>query len=108
MNTKGKLRNSWLAYSEHFKGGVKVVVGDTNGNGSQEVVTAPQKGGGPHIRIFDDRGKLLSEFFAYGADFHGGVNIALGDVNNDGINEIITAPGPGGGPHMLVLMAVSM
>jgi hypothetical protein len=102
MNTKGDLRNSWLAYSEHFTGGVNVVVGDVYGDGPQEVITAPKKGGGPHVRIFDDRGKLLSEFFAYGADFHGGVNIALGDVNNDGINEIITAPGPGGGPHIKV------
>lgn len=102
MDTKGNLQNSWLAYSEHFKGGVNIAVGDVHGDDAQELITAPKKGGGPHVRVFDSRGNLISEFFAYGADFHGGVNIAVGDVNNDGVDEIITAPGPGGGPHIKV------
>ncbi|MEN9673256.1 MAG: Hemolysin, chromosomal [Planctomycetota bacterium] len=41
-------------------------------------------------------------FFAYDPRFTGGVRVAIGDVNKDGIPEIITAAGPGGSPHIKV------
>src|SRR5439155_3120716 len=41
-------------------------------------------------------------FFAYSSAFTGGVRLAVGDVNNDGKLDIVTAAGPGGGPHVKV------
>lgn len=85
---------------------------DTNGpiqdiflfaSSNQIVVTAPNMPGGPHVRVFDARNLSVKyEFFAYGAGFTGGVRVATADVNNDTIPDIITAPGPGGGPHVRV------
>jgi hypothetical protein len=37
---------------------------------------------------------------AYDQSFTGGVRVATDDVDGDGVKEIITAPGPGGGPHI--------
>ena len=92
LDQDGKLESTFLAYSEKFRGGVNVAVGDVDGDGISEIVTAPLSGGGPHIRIFDKSGRVISEFFAYDSKFTGGVNIALGDVNNDDKSEIVAAP----------------
>src|SRR5690606_31752291 len=60
-------------------------------------------GGGPHVRVIDhETGQDRFSFFAYAPQFTGGVQVATGDVNGDGVLDIITAAGPGGGPHVRV------
>ncbi len=102
LDTEAKLLEVFLAYNVGFTGGVNVAVGDVDGNGQDEIVTAPMAGGGPHIRVFDKDGNVLSEFFAYTHNFTGGVNVAVGDVDGNGQDEIVTAPMAGGGPHIRV------
>ena len=94
-----------------FNGGIFVATGDFDGDGRDELVTAPDAGGGPHIKVWRDVNRdgrfsdepLMAQFFAYFASFSGGVRIAVGNVDNVGGDELITAPGPGGGPHVKVL-----
>lgn len=103
----GAQRFSFLAYAEGFRGGVRVAVGDVNGDGTQDIITAAGAGGGPHVRIFSGvDGASLGGFFAYGASFSGGVFVAAGDVNGDGRADIITGAGAGGGPHVRVFSGV--
>ena len=92
LDSAGNFESSFLAYDQKFTGGVNLAVGDVNNDGQLEIITAPMASGGPHIRVFDDQGRVLFQFFAYEANFHGGVNLAVGDVNNDGKDEIVTAP----------------
>lgn len=67
------------------------------------LVTGAGQGGGPHIMVFDARtGGLKFSFFAYDASYRGGVRVAVGDVNADGVDDIITGTGPGGFPHVKV------
>jgi len=98
----GTLVSEFFAYDASFSGGVYVAAGDVNGDGISEIITGAGEGGGPHVRVFTANGVLVREFFAYDASFTGGVRVASGDVNGDGLADIITAAGPGGGPHVKV------
>jgi hypothetical protein len=104
FSADGRLINpGFFAYATNFRGGVNVAVGDLNGDGVNEIVAGAGYGGGPHIRVFDRNGKLISSgFFAYDPSFRGGVNVAVGDINGNGVDEIISGPGPGGGPHVRI------
>jgi len=104
FNAQGGVEGQFFAYDSAFRGGVRVAVADIDGGVAQkkdEIITAPGPGGGPHIRIFDNHANLKSQFFAYNKNFCGGVNVASGDVDNDGLAEIITGAGPGGAPHVI-------
>lgn len=102
FDEQGLFVNSITPYAKNFSGGLRVAVGDLDGDGNDEIVTAPASVGGPHIKVYSMSGALISEFFAYDKKFTGGVNLAIGDVNRDGKSEIVTAPGIGGGPQVKV------
>jgi hypothetical protein len=74
-----------------------------NSSGAQELfAVGADAGGGPHVRVFNPDGSLRFDFMAYETSFRGGVRVATADVNVDGVDDIVTAPGPGGGPHVKV------
>lgn len=102
FESNGNQLASFYAYDQSFTGGVDVAAADVDGDGKAEIITAPGSGGGPDIRVFKLDGKLVKEFFAYDASFHGGVNVSAADIDGDGKAEIITGPGAGGGPHIKV------
>ena len=102
----GVLQGQFLAYPKTFRGGVKVTIASVrSGSIRADIVTAPEKGGGPHVKFFNSKGNLLSHFFAFNSNFRGGVDLAKADVDNDGLDEIVAAAGPGGAPHIRVFEA---
>ena len=64
------------------------------------VITGPANGGSPQIRIFDLRGKVKKQFYAYEKSFRGGVSFAVKDMGDDATREIITGPGRGREPEV--------
>jgi hypothetical protein len=86
-----------------FTGGVRVALGDVNGDGVPDIITAPGPGGGPQINIYDGQtGNLIRSFFAYNPTFAGGVFVAAGDFNADGYADVVTGADAGGGPEVEV------
>ncbi|MFC1622480.1 putative glycoside hydrolase [Patescibacteria group bacterium] len=97
------INNGFMAYAENFFGGVKIALGDLNGNGYKEIVVGAGYGGGPHVRIFNADSHLFDPgFFPYDPEFRGGINVSCMDLNGDGKDEIITGAGRGGGPHVQI------
>lgn len=96
------LVTKFYAYGVEYQGGVSVAAGDLDGDGDEEVVTGAKSGGGPHVRTFKASGEpvFTPGFFSYALTFRGGVNVAVGDLNGDLKEEIITGPGYGGGPQV--------
>jgi len=90
---------NYFAYGT-LRWGVNVAAGDIDGDGYDEIVTAPGPGTmfGPHIRGWNvDNGTVAAmpgaSFMAYGTNRFGAV-VSCGDLDGDGVDEIVTAPGP--------------
>ncbi|MCH7492310.1 VCBS repeat domain-containing M23 family metallopeptidase [Patescibacteria group bacterium] len=101
-NENNKLLSQFFAFPENFRGGIDITTGDINGDGIDEIIVSAGPGGGPQIRAFKMDGTLMAQFFAYLETFRGGVKVASADLDGDGIDEIITGAGMGGGPHVRI------
>ena len=95
-----------LAFESGFAGGVRVAMGDVDGNGDQEVIAGSGEGRVAEIRVFDIRvsgGRTtLAELPAYrvqpfGAGYTRGVTVASGDIDGNGRYDIIASMSRGRG-----------
>ncbi len=85
----------FAAYSSNFRGGVRVATINNDHDAIPEIVTGAGESGGPHVRVFKAFGAVSSEFFAYDKSSSHGVSVAVGDINGDGEDDIVTAVGEG-------------
>lgn len=96
------LTGGFFAFDKGFTGGVYVATGDINGDGCDDIIVGAGEGGGPHVKVFQGDGTLITSFFPYATGFTGGVRVSAEDIDGDSLIELVTAPGPGGGPHVRV------
>ncbi len=75
---------------------------DLGGDGTSELLVGSPPGFTGQVHLIRQDGSIINSWLAYDAKFKGGVNVAAGDLDNDGIPEIITAPAGGGGPHVRI------
>ena len=60
-------------------------------------------GAGPQVRVYESTtGNERFSFFPYEQTFTGGVRVATGDLNQDGVDDIATSPAEGGSARVQV------
>jgi hypothetical protein len=112
-NYPRRLLNSFMAFNQNFLGGLSVALGDVNGDDNNDLVVGGGPGGPPAIKVFDGQTILNPTpsligrpFDAFSSAYHeaidqnfaGGVNVAVGDLNNDGYADIVATVASSGPP----------
>jgi uncharacterized repeat protein (TIGR01451 family) len=89
----------FLAYEPSFLGSVRVATGDLTGDGLDEIVVAPGRNRVGEVRVFTQQGMELPQYrlLPFNSAYLGGVEVAVGDVNGDGFNDIIAGQSSGAG-----------
>jgi hypothetical protein len=97
---------SFFAYDPAFRGGVNVAAGDLDGDGRADIITGSGAGGGPVVGVYSGAtGQPLGQYLTMDPGFRGGVWVAAAGagVTADGVADVVTGAGPGGGPRVDVL-----
>jgi FtsP/CotA-like multicopper oxidase with cupredoxin domain len=92
-----------ITFFPGFTGTVRVASADINGDHVPDYIAGAGPGGAPRVRVIDGKtGATLADLMAFESDFTGGVNVAAGDLTDDGRAEVIISPDQGGGPRVRV------
>jgi len=115
FDSSGTLLKNFFAYSPDFLGGVHIAATTSNYKRSAFIITdlqsrflgtittVPASGGSSLVNVFDAfTGNLISNFYAADASHTTGFTVAVGDVNSDGVPDIILGNDVGAAPTVRV------
>jgi hypothetical protein len=100
----GDVISDFYVFDPDFRGGVSLAAVDFGRTGHADIVVGAGAGGGPEVRVFDPLtgtqvSGSLGSFYAFAPTDRSGVTVGgdthTGDVNGDGVPDLIVGTGPG-------------
>jgi len=100
-----KIYDNWFPFGKTYTGGYSLGILEPTEGQSGKVVIGSGTGKATVVQLYDTNFALFKEWFAYDKFFKGGVNVAVGDVDGDGKEDIVAGAGPGKKPLIKVFDA---
>lgn len=109
-STLGTLRTTFtVPFSSNVTGGIRTAAADFGNTGVADVVAATGPGVTNQVVVLDGTtGAVLDSFQPFETTFTGGLYVTTGDVNGDGIPDLVVTPDQTGGPVVAVYDGASL
>lgn len=102
FNPQGERQQAWELRPRVFQSGAEVAVADIDGDGQTDFIVAPAPGQPAQLTVFTSEGVARRTFPVLDGKFRGGLNLDTGDLDADGVTDIIVSARAGGGPRVEV------
>lgn len=86
-----RVRNGFFVFDDRYQGGAHIASIDLDNNSQRDLIVAR----GNRLEAWRDDGLRFIKKFPYTVNYQGELQIATGDLNEDGLYEIYVAPSPG-------------
>lgn len=100
---QGQLAYEIAAFDSSFTGGIRVAMGDVNGDGANDLIVGSGPGIATTVKIFDGKTQqILRTLSPFESSFTGGVYVSAGNLDGMTGDEFVISPDEGGGPRVRV------
>jgi hypothetical protein len=93
-----QLRDDWYPFGASYKGGYTLALGEFAPAETKHIVVGSGTGVEPKVGIYTWDYQFLNNWLAFESSFRGGVNVTTGDLDGNGIDEVVVGAGPGKAP----------